>query len=294
MLYHRIADAGADPQLLCVSPSHFQEHLEVLKGRYPVSALDVVARGLAEKGRFPFRFAAVTFDDGYADNLHNAKPVLEVAGVPATVFISTGYLDGTREMWSDELERILLPTSERGAVAWNVLQASASGSRQERYRLLCEELRSVPEPKRNVVLDGLRKEFHCDPVVRPSHRFMTPDEVVELARGGLIDVGAHCVSHTLLSALSVAEQEREIAGSRVRLEALMSRPVTALSYPFGYRGSYTAETVRLARESGFHLACANFPGLVTRGTSPFEMPRFLVRDWDGDEFARRLDGFFRG
>jgi peptidoglycan/xylan/chitin deacetylase (PgdA/CDA1 family) len=50
----------------------------------------------------------VTFDDGYADNLHHAKPLLERYGIPATVFVTSDYIGQEHEFWGDKLERLLL------------------------------------------------------------------------------------------------------------------------------------------------------------------------------------------
>ena len=89
LLYHRIVNLPTDPQLLAVTPQHFTEHLEILGSHaYPIPLRQLV-KGLKE-GDIPKRGVVVTFDDGYADNLENAKPLLERFGIPATFFISAG------------------------------------------------------------------------------------------------------------------------------------------------------------------------------------------------------------
>jgi peptidoglycan/xylan/chitin deacetylase (PgdA/CDA1 family) len=98
LLYHRVADLPSDPQLLGTAPQHFADHLEVLrKGNRPMS-LHALCTALPD-GKMPDRAVVVTFDDGYADNLHNAKALLERRDVPATVFVTTGYLGSPREFW---------------------------------------------------------------------------------------------------------------------------------------------------------------------------------------------------
>ncbi|HSE98315.1 MAG TPA: polysaccharide deacetylase family protein, partial [Blastocatellia bacterium] len=107
LLYHRIADSASDPWSLCVTPQHFAEHLEVLAKHGFVVRLERLARAL-DGGRLPHRSAVITFDDGYVDNLWNARPLLEQFDLPATVFVTTGNTGRSREFWWDELERLIL------------------------------------------------------------------------------------------------------------------------------------------------------------------------------------------
>ena len=105
LMYHRVAADPIDPWALAVMPSHFAEQVEVLRStRLPLPLEEFVRRLEADK--LPDNAVAVTFDDGYLDNLTNAKPLLSAAGVPATVFIATSYLG--EQFWWDELARLLL------------------------------------------------------------------------------------------------------------------------------------------------------------------------------------------
>ncbi len=107
LIYHRISDEKPDLWQLCVTPNHFEQHLEVLREWGRVMGLPEFARRLRE-GSQPTRTVVLTFDDGYADNLHNALPLLERHDIPASVFVVTGNVESTREFWWDELERLLL------------------------------------------------------------------------------------------------------------------------------------------------------------------------------------------
>lgn len=316
LLYHRVAEVDCDPQLLCVTPQHFAEHLEVLSRYHHPLGLETLRRRQSVNP-WGSRGVAVTFDDGYADNLRNAKPLLERFDVPATVFVTTGSIEDDREFWWDELERLLLHPGvlpktlrlihvgspgqwELGEASlysgdayrryrkWNVLEKDDPGPRQRLYRSLCQLLRPLPERERREALDELLAWAGAEPLGRPIHRALSPDEVFRLAEGGLVEIGAHTVTHPILSALPATAQRDEIRGSKARLEEILGRQVTGFSYPYGARTDYTRETVAIVRESGFAYACSNFADLVWRGTDRFQLPRFLVRNWDGDAFARWL------
>ena len=127
-----------------------------------------------------------------------------------------------------------------------------------------------------------------DSLARPTHRVLSSEEVLHLAQGGLVEVAAHTATHPVLSALPAAAQRDEILGSKTRLEAILPQPVVSFAYPYGAASDYTEETVAILRAVGFDYACSSFSGAVRPGSRPLELPRFLVRDWDGEEFARRL------
>lgn len=109
LVYHRIADVSCDPHQLCVSPHNFREHLQYLRSRYSVVPLSEIVHDL-KAGTLTTGKVAITFDDGYADNLFNALPILEEFKVPATVFITTGNTESRQDFyWDTET-----PTEDRG------------------------------------------------------------------------------------------------------------------------------------------------------------------------------------
>jgi peptidoglycan/xylan/chitin deacetylase (PgdA/CDA1 family) len=254
----------------------------------------------------------ITFDDGYVDNLANAKPLLERYDVPATVFVTTGYVGRDQEFWWDELERLLLHsrslpetlslkingTARKWELdgintspvdqTWNVLDPDGGNARHFLYRSLHEVLQVTSEVDRRQMLDTLGEWAGASRITRPTYRALCPDEVLQLADGGLVEVGAHTVTHPVLSTLSPAEQYTEIRQSKIALENILARPVTSFAYPYGATSDYTKETVAAVRQAGYARACANFAGTVGTHGDRFQLPRFIVRDWDGDRFARQL------
>ena len=121
---------------------------------------------------------------------------------------------------------------------------------------------------------------------------MTAEELVRLADGGLVEIGAHTVTHPVLSALPATAQLSEIQESKDLLEEILDRRVTSFAYPYGARSDYTDETVAAIRQVGFAHACSNFPGLVRKGIDRYQLPRFMVLDWDGEALARQVDHWF--
>jgi peptidoglycan/xylan/chitin deacetylase (PgdA/CDA1 family) len=307
LLYHRVAELPSDPQLMCVTPQHFAEHLEILRKRGRPMRLQQLPQALGDAS-LSHRAVVVTFDDGYADNLHNAKPLLARYDIPATVFavsrllLQPGILPETLHLsvngnpcqWELGESAHHSDDNYQRHRCWNVLERDDPTPRQQLYRSLCQLLRPLPEGERRKVLHKLLAWAGAESVARPPYRALSPDDLSRLAEGGLVEIGAHTVTHPVLSALPAAAQRDEIQGSKTYLEEILGRPVTSFSYPHGSRSDYTAETVAIIRKAGFACACSNFPGVVWRRTELLQLPRVRVRDWDGDEFARRLKGWFRG
>jgi peptidoglycan/xylan/chitin deacetylase (PgdA/CDA1 family) len=321
LVYHRVAEGGSDPWQLAVAPRHFEEHLQVLSKYGRPVPLEDLSRAVRNRA-LPRRAVAVTFDDGYADNLINAKPLLERHDVPATVFITTGYTGQDREFWWDELDRLFLqpgrlPRALRlraggkeydwdlGETAdydeaghardlvWRAWQETEPTARHSVYRSLWKLMHPMPDDERRRLGSELRAWAGAAGSARPTHRALTSEEIAELSRGSLIEVGCHTVTHPQLSSLNADSQRQEISQSKSRLEEVLGRPVTSFAYPYGRECDYTSETVRLVQEAGFDCACTTSVAPVERDTDPFRLPRVQVQDMDGESFARLCDEWLR-
>jgi glycosyltransferase involved in cell wall biosynthesis/peptidoglycan/xylan/chitin deacetylase (PgdA/CDA1 family) len=318
LLYHRIADTEIDPHDLCVSPRCFAEQLAVLAQRYTLLSLPQCVEAVRQ-GRLPRHVAVITFDDGYADNLHVAKPLLERHGFPATLFITTGQISNPREFWWDELEKVfLLPGTLPqhldmeinghtnhweldGAAHHTEEQARAQctkraddgtppGPRLELYQTVHKLLRGLPSGQRAAKMDALLKWSGASCEARPAYRALTAKELVAMAKTNLVDFGAHTVTHPHLPEQELTVQREEIHGGKTALEQVIGRAVRSFSYPYGF---YSNPTIELVRQAGYSSACTCIERATRSESDLFQLPRFMVRNWDGDEFARRLHAYVR-
>jgi len=315
LLYHRVAHLQQDPHLLAVTPEHFEEHLLALRQHFRFVSISELTESLARRRR-PGPVVAMTFDDGYADNIEGAFPLLQKHGISATFYLASGFVGTMRESLHDDLERLLLlspqcpdrlhlifggkrfvwamrsrDTGDNSATSvaiWNTCSDIDPTPRHRAYREIHDLLRTVPPVEREGVLEQLRSQCGDPGPARTTHRAMSWDQARHMRACELTDLGSHTVHHPWLSALSLKEQRMEILESKRALEKQIDRPVTSFAYPYGTRQSYTAETVGLLKELGFTNACSNFRKRIGHRTDLFQLPRFVVRDWDGDEFLRQL------
>jgi peptidoglycan/xylan/chitin deacetylase (PgdA/CDA1 family) len=311
LLYHRIAGPRFDPQWLDVSASNFSAQLEVLRTTATILPLDEF-NFRRRRGTLPRRAVAITFDDGYLDNLVDAAPLLAAHGAPATVFVTSGMIGANREFWWDDLERIAFSASALNGpvpglalawsaadaapapadVSWNLLSATDPGSRHRLYRALCAAVYPLDAEAREVMLRELRDWANVPTDARASHRTLTSDELRQLARAPGITIGAHSVAHCSLARLVHDEQYRELEESRAALIQALSLPVRAVAYPYGQPDDVSAVTVRAASFAGYDYAVAVSDHPAWRCSAEYRLPRCVVRDWDGETFARHLDRWF--
>jgi glycosyltransferase involved in cell wall biosynthesis/peptidoglycan/xylan/chitin deacetylase (PgdA/CDA1 family) len=316
LMYHRVAGGLSDPWSLCVAPERFAQQLEVLrKFTEPIPLRDLVAT--FRSGDMPARASVLTFDDGYADNFHNAQPLLQSFEIPATFFLTTGAIGSPNEFWWDELDRLLLQPGRlpnllqldiNGAIQkWELGDAAdyseehfrrdsrwkapenPPSSRHALYVALWRLLQPLTENDRRSVLNELLVWAGREAHGRSTHRPLSLDEVTALGQEKLVEIGSHTVTHPVLPELPFEMQRDELRRSKARLEEILGRPVTSFAYPYG---SYAAGTVPIVRESGYACACSTNDGVVTRSADWYQLPRVEVQDWDGAEFGRRLSTWF--
>ncbi|MBP2670695.1 MAG: polysaccharide deacetylase [candidate division NC10 bacterium] len=247
------------------------------RGYTPVS-LDAVSEYLHPARRSAPRFVAYTFDDGYADNLHVALPLFRRHGIPFTVFVTTGFMDGAVPVWWYALERKL-------AAAERVTIPDVDGTLERRtvtirekvraYRALQAWLVAADAAQRRRLLEAL---FGTTPEGGGvgAGDVLSPAEVRTLAEDPLVTVGAHTRTHAALRGLPEAEAWREIVESRERLTTLIGRPVDHFAYPFGNPAACGPREERLVRQAGFETAVTTAARHVTAADRATALPRIML------------------
>ncbi|MGH9309172.1 MAG: polysaccharide deacetylase family protein [Vicinamibacterales bacterium] len=306
LMYHRIAQPPVDPWGLAVRPEHFEQHLAVLRrSRQPMRMSDFFDR--LTRGTLPGNAVAVTFDDGYVDNLREAKPRLAAHDVPATVFVTTGPVGQRTEYWWDELARGILMRDHalddelsidgepcrlvfpdlaggRHGGPWRAWEQPRT-ERETAYLAVWRRLRTATHHERVAVMNRLRDVLGTPPP-DPSDLPLTSAEVADLANDGLIEIGAHTVTHPVLPALDPGERRREIRESKLDCERLTGRAATGFAYP---HGALDADSCAAVQESGFAWACSTHSAVVSdRDYDRYALPRLCVLDWDAHAFERAL------
>jgi peptidoglycan/xylan/chitin deacetylase (PgdA/CDA1 family) len=295
LMYHRVSATEPDPWKLCVTPGNFRQHIEALSRFADVIPLQQLRTHLRSR-RAHRPAVAITFDDGYVDNLTEALPILQRFDAPATVFIATGWIGRSEPFWWDQLLRLILGCPQLpsrldlriGAreFRWQRSAAASNGSSREAlHAALWSRLKLADEGDRNKALARLCEQLPLVPQAGDTARAMNHDELLRLANASLIEIGAHTERHCSLPSLSAQQQKDEILGSKRRCEDLLGRTPVSFAYPYG---AFDRNSRALVAAAGFAQACCTVRDLVWRSGDPLLIPRFAVSNCDGDLFERRV------
>ena len=279
--YHRILEAK-DP-LLESEPdvATFRWQMQLLAECFNVLPLSE-AIAMLGTARMPPRAVCITFDDGYRSVHDLALPILKQFKLPATVFVTSGYVGGGN-MWNDRIIEAVqnlpagqLDLRELGLGAYSL---ASLGDRQQTVGKLTEASKYLPPQARLDLIKRLEVLVGED----LDHDLMlTPEMVVNLDRAG-IEIGAHTISHPILTSLTDDSSRLEIAGGKKELEAIIGKPVQLFAYPNGKVGKdYDQRHTQMAKEAGFSAAFTTAIGAVTSGADRFQLPR--SRPWDKTPF----------
>lgn len=286
LIYHRVLDT-VDPLVpWALSAKDFSDEMETLRSFFNVIPLPEAIERLST-GTLPPRSAAVTFDDGYRDNLTVALPILQRHRIPATVFVASGFLDGGR-MWNDtvvEAVRSFTGRLDLGDLGLGCLDLNTEAERVHAVSTLLQQIKYLPHERRASVADRIGERVGVN---LPDDLMLSSDELRVLHASG-IDIGGHTLSHPILSGLDDRSARHEIAENRERLTELTRAPASVFAYPNGRPGrDYSATHVRMVRDCGYSGAVSTAVGVSTLSADPYQLPRFTPWEHQSTRFALRM------
>jgi len=287
LIFHRVL-SRRDPIFPNeVDAAKFDQMMGWVKNWFNVLPLHEAVRRLTTS-TLPSRAAAISFDDGYADNYSVALPILKRHGLPATIFVATGFLDGGR-MWNDTvIESVrasslqLLDLSSEGLGNHPI---ASYAQKREAIGAIIGQIKYLPVDRRSEMTAKIAQFAQVSP---PDDLMMTSAQVRDVFRAGM-QIGAHTVSHPILAKLDLSQARREIVDGKTQLEELLSQRIGLFAYPNGKPGTdYLPEHPTLVREIGFDAAMSTAWGAADRSTDLFQMPRFTPWDRTKLRFGLRL------
>lgn len=286
LFFHRVYPdvddmAPGDPTV-----ASFDARMGWLQSQFNILPLAEGVRRLRE-GSLPPAAAAVSFDDGYRDNLINAAPILQRRGIPATFFIATGFLDGGI-MFNDVViecaRRSSLPQVELPRLGLPSMPLGSWAERRHAARSVLRALKYLPMSQRTEHVAALPEAFSVE---LPNNLMLSTAELKALAALPGVDLGAHTHSHPILCSLSDDQARAEIEQGREVLRELTGRPVPLFAYPNGrWRQDFDERHRQMVQACGFEAAFSTEPAVCRTGADLWALPRFTP--WDRTAWRYRL------
>jgi peptidoglycan/xylan/chitin deacetylase (PgdA/CDA1 family) len=289
-----------------VSKEALRQQLRLLRSRYNVISPEVALEWLKGSELAP-RAVLLTCDDGLLNHLTDMLPVLQEEGVKCLFFVTAASAGEERKtLWYEDLFLIFISMPE-GTFDFSRGTIEIRGelrSRQQRRSIWwnsVQRLSQMDAEARNDFVASIRERIDTrsfrgfdgtDPVARRRFGLMTCPELRQLSAAGMT-IGAHTVSHPVLSQMPPELAFAEIAESRTRLESALQRNLWAFAYPFGDPQSVTPQVLTFPQRAGFEAAFLNFGGGLGTALPPFALPRIHVTsETTLSELDAHVSGFY--
>lgn len=288
LIYHRVLPKP-DPFLSEVDVATFDTQMSALKTCFRVLPLGEAIERL-QTSALPSRAACITFDDGYADNVTQALPVLQHHGLHATFFVASDFLNGGRMFNDTVIEAVRRAPANAGDLSdmgLGIHDFRSNQSKSEAIRGLLSRIKYLPQEIRQEAVDRLAQRLSGKGRL-PDGLMMSTSQLKSLHAAGM-EIGGHTASHPILARLTAEEARAEILRGKDALESLLGDRVRLFAYPNGKPGDdYGFEHVTIVRELGFVGAVSTAWGTATKRTDHFQLPRFSPWARDPTRFVLML------
>lgn len=282
LLYHSVARDDVEPlPPWAIRQSEFRWQMSYLARHHRVLPLPYYVELLLKRQPIPPHSVVITFDDGFRDNYTVAYPILKEFGLPATIFLVTGYLDTEQALWPDVLFQAIYRTN----VQWLDLRHLGDGThwlrslteRQRAFTRLIEYMKTLPVDQKNRWLSEIARRLNVDLSALSDadapYAMLRKHEIQQMAQEGLITFGVHTESHEILTRFPFERAKQEIQISKQKLEALLGQPARFFAYPNGTEADFNEALKRELRAQGFTCAFASVGGFVSPQYDRFALQR---------------------
>lgn len=290
LMYHHVSSESPPWLLGAVASNDFEREIAHLCKVTRIVPIDWLVNQLYQGRDIPSKAVCITFDDGYKDNYNFAYPILRKYNAPATIFLTTGYIESSETFWDYKLRFAVWNT---GVTTFDIAGLGSYRLKSPRDRLLAmnkiqADLLKLPEREKNLLIEKLLKVLGVDIPNRFGERFMLSwEEILEMIENG-ISFGAHTVTHPTLTRLAIEEAREEIIRSKRDIEERLGKPCTLFAYP---NGDFNTEIIELVKESGFQGAVTTIPRMIRRGDNLFRLGRISAGP-DFYTFKGSLSGLY--
>jgi peptidoglycan/xylan/chitin deacetylase (PgdA/CDA1 family) len=286
LMYHRVlADSNNLPFFIhpgmFVTPSTLEKQIVYLKEKFNIIFLDDLVDKFLLKENIG-GYCSITFDDGWVDNYTNAFPLLLKYHIPATIFITTGFMDTEKLFWPEEicyyLDLFLIKKPNHTGASTSFKKYTEEMSRYQYcnrevlFDKAVERLKEYSQDEREEILNRFRSIYSTGSFPR---QMLSWDEAKEMLMSGLVRFGSHTDNHVILDQVGDASINNEITVSRDKIQNRLGIKVRTFAYP---NGNHNENIHKILAANGFDIAVTTRKGYLGPEISPIEIPRIGIHD----------------
>lgn len=291
LVYHRFAPAGA-PRSHRVNAETFAWQLDTIMRDFEVISFGECIARFLQHGSWPRGCVVLTIDDGYCDMYQWAWPELAKRQLPATFFVTTGFIDGTLWLWPDRLEYALLHTTCTDCAIFMTGQQVlfSLGSTQERaaaWKQFSDHCISLPDDQRQAFIKRVEELLEVDLPLAPPPEYAaaTWEQLGEMQAGG-IEIGGHTINHPILSKIASNLLDKEIGLCKQILQERLSGPISTFCYTNSGPNDINDAVIAAVAKAGYRGAVF---GTDLAAWDCYQVPRMGISD-DRLDFLWKLYG----
>lgn len=244
----------------------------------PVSMTEIVNAHMGEL-ELPRRAFAITFDDGFENNYILAAPVLADFNVPATIYVTTDFIESNSFSWIDRIENAFERVDKFELQLISDMRQCSNDV--EKIHLLNEIRRLVKnDPKidpyafaDDILMQLGIKNLEPDPELDQK---MNWHQVRKLSETNIFTIGGHSHTHRILSYLSLSDLKYEVDKSLCLLHENLSKPIHHYSYPEGMADCYSPQVIEVLQENDIFCCPSAEPGVNMLADDLFHLKRLMV------------------
>lgn len=266
LAYHRVVDADEatfpfDIELVSTSTAQFEAQMRYIRDHFTPITFRTLGDCLRGAAKLPRKPIVVTFDDGFDDNYTTAFPILKRLGVPATIFLSSGYIGGVQTFWFDRVAFMVLNTSaSRVRIGKETEPLTDLQQRRGALKRILFRLKRMENGRRIKAIANIERQLGAGlPAQNSASKPLSWEQVAEMSAHG-IEFGSHTVSHPTLTQLSPTALRQELLRSKQDIEAQLRQSVDVVSYPVGEQHAFDKSICEAAAETGYGFAVSYLQG----------------------------------
>jgi peptidoglycan/xylan/chitin deacetylase (PgdA/CDA1 family) len=270
-----------------LNENKFDNQMGFLARNFEIVSMQNIENYFLGLESLPKKSVAITFDDGYANNLWNAHPILEKYGLNATIYLATEYINSPKIMWTDRLELALIQSKiTEFEVLLDKIQyfdISNLTKKLNALKTIKSYMKKANFKLNNIILDDIDQKLEIDKnaIIPSIHKFLEWDEVRFMNFSGVWGIGAHTENHYSLGTLNQHDGIKQITDSLLKVKTeLRSNVLPLFSYPEGRDFDMPKYAIKFLRSIGLKSAPSANPGenYITKFSKykAMKLKRYLV------------------